>query len=556
MAFLLNKTFAQSFIMRKIFQLLGAFMAWGMVQSVNAQNVGIGTTAPTDKLTVQTGTSKFGISHTDGNVVVGTYVGNGYGWLGTKSLHPLAFYTGSGSASMTIQVNGYIGIGNITPVNHFQIGSAPGFSDNDLAIGNGAQGMSFSQSGGASTWYSNVNFALMPNGSGGNVGIGTQSPVNKLQIGSTPGFSSNDLAIGNGAQGMSFTQSPASSTWYSNVNFSLMPNGSNGYVGIGTQAPVNKLQIGSMGASGYGGNDIAFGNGGQASGIAQTASAAQWYSTTDIALMPSGNGHGRVGINTTSPGFPLEVDDYVNSDFDRFFYINGSQANVQVGNISPQVSIYAAHNVLATEFDAFSDARIKNIEGISDGTKDLETISQLQITNYTLKDKADHGNKQFKKVIAQQVETVYPQVVSTHVDFIPNVYRAAGKVTRTDKGVLLYFDSAHHLSKGATKLKVLAPGDHTMNIYGILALPSDKEVLIDAPQLNGDKVFVYGEQVDDFRTVDYEGLTTLNISATQELGKIVKRQQTTIRAQNKKIAALNVRLEALMAALKSRKPLN
>ena len=44
-------------------------------------------------------------------------------------------------------------------------------------------------------------------------------------------------------------------------------------------------------------------------------------------------------------------------------------------------------------------------------------------------------------------------------------------------------------------------------------------MLIDAPQLNGDKVFVYGEEVDDFRTVDYEGLTTLNISATQEIAK-------------------------------------
>jgi len=45
------------------------------------------------------------------------------------------------------------------------------------------------------------------------------------------------------------------------------------YVGIGTQSPVNRLEIGNIGSSGYGGNHIAFGNGSQASGIAQTATA-------------------------------------------------------------------------------------------------------------------------------------------------------------------------------------------------------------------------------------------------------------------------------------------
>ena len=35
----------------------------------------------------------------------------------------------------------------------------------------------------------------------------------------------------------------------------------------------------------------------------------------------------------------------------------------------------------------------------------------------------------------------------------------------------------------------------------------------------GDEVFVYGREVDDFRAVDYDSLTMLNISATQELSR-------------------------------------
>src|SRR5207302_1743047 len=99
--------------------------------------------------------------------------------------------------------------------------------------------------------------------------------------------------------------------FFTNNSGALMALGTNGDFGIGTITPANRLQIGSVGSTGYGGNDIAFGNGTQASGITQTASVVQWYSTTDIALMPKGNGHGRVGINTTTPGYPLQVDDYV-----------------------------------------------------------------------------------------------------------------------------------------------------------------------------------------------------------------------------------------------------
>ena len=33
------------------------------------------------------------------------------------------------------------------------------------------------------------------------------------------------------------------------------------------------------------------------------------------------------------------------------------------------------------------------------------------------------------------------------------------------------------------------------------------------------QVFVYGKQVDDFRSVDYDAISMLNVSATQELAK-------------------------------------
>jgi hypothetical protein len=133
-------------------------------------------------------------------------------------------------------------------------------------------------------------------------------------------------------------------------------------------------------------------------------------------------------------------------------------------------------------------------------------------------------------MIAQQVEKVYPQVVAKHVDFIPNVYRTTNAITKIAVGTLLHFDTAHGLSAGAKRLQLLTSGDHAMQKVGIVSIPSARDVVIDVPQLNGDKVFVFGEEVDDFRTVDYDGLTTLNISATQEIAKRLAKQQAELAA--------------------------
>ena len=60
------------------------------------------------------------------------------------------------------------------------------------------------------------------------------------------------------------------------------------------------------------------------------------------------------------------------------------------------------------------------------------------------------------------------------------------------------------------------------------------------------KVFVFGRQVNDFHTVDYEALTTLNVSATQALLKQIETLQqevTTLTTQNKEIVELKAKMQ-------------
>jgi hypothetical protein len=463
-----------------------------------AQNVGIGTTTPADKLTVQTLSSNFGLSHTDGTVTVGTYVSPGFGWLGTKSNHPLSFYTDNSVQQMTLAVNGNLGIGTTTPATKLTIhtpNNTDGFShesDGGIILKDVVGGVSATFG-----TYSNHVFRLMAN---------------------------------------------------STAVINIEPTGN---VGVGVTGSTNKLQIGSMGGVGFNGNDLALGNGTNATGFFQSNTNLQVYSSTNIALMPV-SGAGRVGVNTTTPRAPLDVENFndvtIPGGYLYYGYLNAvggtGLAGASSGSIG-NISIFASNRIMASEFDAYSDARIKNIVGYSNTIKDLEIINALQITDYSMKDKVKYGNKPFKKVIAQEVEKVYPQVVSKHTDFIPNVYQTVSKIEKTSNGYLLHFHNDHHISDNAKKLQLLFSDKNGMQQCNIVSIPGNKEVIIEATDLKADKIFVYGEEVDDLRTVDYEGLTTLNISATQELSKQLKKERAIIAILEKRLLKVEANQKAV-----------
>lgn len=69
----------------------------------------------TGTLTVQTGVDGYGLVHTNGPVTIGSFVNNLGGWLGTRSNHPLLFFTNDSGALMTLGTNGNLGIGTTTP---------------------------------------------------------------------------------------------------------------------------------------------------------------------------------------------------------------------------------------------------------------------------------------------------------------------------------------------------------------------------------------------------------------------------------------------------------
>ena len=101
----------------------------------NAGNIGVGSLALNSDLS-QARINVFGLSlgygllHTLGSVSVGTYVDSSGGWYGTRSNHPLHFFTNNGLQQMTLATNGNFGIGTMTPAAKLHVagGASPGIT--------------------------------------------------------------------------------------------------------------------------------------------------------------------------------------------------------------------------------------------------------------------------------------------------------------------------------------------------------------------------------------------------------------------------------------------
>lgn len=209
-------------------------------------------------------------------------------------------------------------------------------------------------------------------------------------------------------------------------------------------------------------------------------------------------------------------------------------------------SIVSAQNVTT------SDARLKNILGVSDNQQDLETLKKIKITDYRYKDVVNWGNQTFKKVIAQQVEEVYPQAVRKQTSTLPDIYCLAEKVT--------YNESLKELTVTLPKKYEIKAGDK-IDLIHIEKGKIQAEVIAVAG--NGftvkdwlypvDKIFVYGREVNDFRVVDYEALSMLGISATQallqRLEQVEKENQTLQQNLYELKKNTNERFEKLEAVL-------
>ncbi len=255
---------------------------------------------------------------------------------------------------------------------------------------------------------------------------------------------------------------------------------------------------------------------------------------TRVRFTPSGVG---IGNNIfTAPSAPLEVFTTSANAFSGpiSFFGGGNSSLTTVTAVNSNVSIRAGGVVVAQFFTAVSDARIKTIKGHSNGAADLATLNQIEITDYEFKDKVEKGSTPQKKVIAQQVERVFPQAVTRSTNVVPDLYT---KAPEHDGWISLASDL-----KVGERVRIIGDSGKEQGIHEVTEVKEG--AFRTAFQPAGDEVFVYGREVNDFRAMDYDAIAMLNVSATQELARRLEAKSAEMKAVLEENAELKTKLAA------------
>ncbi len=243
---------------------------------------------------------------------------------------------------------------------------------------------------------------------------------------------------------------------------------------------------------------------------------------------------GNVGIGTTNPSQArLVISGGVDRTLqaDLVLYTRHNRNVFNTARFEGTYSIYATETIAAPGLHAFSDARMKSIKGRSDGAEDLALLNEIQITDYTHRDVIREGNKSHKKVIAQQVEGVFPQAVSHTSGVIPDIYQ---KARIKNNWIGLKADL-----KVGERVRLITSTEE--GVYEVLEI-GDGKFRSELNSKDEKDVFVFGREVNDFRAVDYDAISMLNVSATQELYR-------RLEAKEREVETLNARLEAMEARM-------
>lgn len=547
---------------------------------------------------------------TNNGLGVLTWAAGGSGWglsgnagttssnfIGTTDTQPLRFATGTSSTErMRIDgTTGNVGIGTTAPNQKLEVNLGGSTSLGGLRLAN-----SSATNGGLEMLFGNYSLAsntdaiIRNNEPGSRLIFATNNPnqsmimtdVGNVGIGysSTTSFLNDRLSVaGNITADGNITAPNGNITAASgNITAASANIASNfrvigsGNVGIGTTSPSSPLQV--VAADG----DVGAANSGTAAtgslrisgtttfvaldlGVADDAylgSYLQSHSPTDQAtnrpLLLNPNG-GNVGIGATTPAFPLDIGGFASNSLgsSRFFNTVADQTGSLLSAGTVNVSVRAVGAFLSTGvgagggFYVSSDERIKRKVGVSNSKNDLATLMKLKVTDYKFVDSLNTGKAQVKGVLAQEVEAVYPQAISKQTNWVPSIYAAADQLgfDEANQTLRVTMSKPHDLHVG-DKVKLIS--NTSGEKPSVVSTVDGNSFTVSNWTEKSEKIFVYGKEVNDFCSVDYDRLFTLNLSATQELNKKLEAQQLVIDSLNtqntenkKKIVEVETMLQTL-----------
>ena len=215
--------------------------------------------------------------------------------------------------------------------------------------------------------------------------------------------------------------------------------------------------------------------------------------------------------------------------------VNSASTNTYTGTFVGLICRYLVQT--GTGFIVNSDQRIKkNIQSLSP-EESLQLVQSLKPVSFDYIDPTKRTTKKYG-FIAQEVESVLPTVINHSSDYIPNIFELVQKDISNKNKIRLTTKTTDifELPKDKTQKIKLKFYDASNNeiLREIQEIVDDKTILLSEP-ITEDPLFLYGQEVPDFRSVEHEQINTVLLSAVQ--------------AQQKKIESLESKIDFLMSKI-------
>ena len=271
-------------------------------------------------------------------------------------------------------------------------------------------------------------------------------------------------------------------------------------------------------------------------------------STADnIILSPSTN----VGIGTDTPTqAKLVVSGHGGSTIDigTYGWLNSSGGTNQASG-SNYYSIYANNRIAATEFNAYSDSRIKkNVVDINDSSA-LDKIRLLEPKIYNYIDEKQKGTSNVYGFIAQEVANVLPYAVTVSTGDIPNILTNSNVSVTSDSNVLelrldttvegLTLSNTSNINITTDKNKYLTVPVLTFSGSNVITIQNSDTFS------NVTGAYIHGEQVSNFNHLNKDAIWAVSTAALQEVDRQLQTEKTKVATLETQVADLLARVTAL-----------